>query len=125
MSSREVWYMCNDVSEDHVAAIFRVKYLPIYRVRKSYLLGYITPCIIIIIIYLFTAIGFAPGGSSPTLVQTRMIKQHYTVVQHNTKKHKQHNTIKRKHTIIRTQYNKHTILQSSASMNLWDWGCLD
>jgi hypothetical protein len=31
--------------------------------------------------YLFTAIGFAPGGSSPTLVQTKTIKQHYTVVQ--------------------------------------------
>jgi hypothetical protein len=36
--------------------------------------------IIIIIIYLFTAIGFAPSGSSPTLVQTKTIKQHYTVV---------------------------------------------
>jgi hypothetical protein len=48
---------------------------------------------IIIIIYLFTAIGFAPGGSSPTLVQTKTIKQHYTVVQHNTIKRKQHNTI--------------------------------
>jgi hypothetical protein len=35
-------------------------------------------------IYLFTAIGFAPGGSSPTLVQTKTMKQHYTVVQHNT-----------------------------------------
>jgi hypothetical protein len=54
--------------------------------------------IIIIIIYLFTAIGFAPGGSSPTLVQTKTIKQHYTLVQHNT--------IKRKHTIIHTQNNK-------------------
>jgi hypothetical protein len=31
-----------------------------------------------------TLIGFAPGGSSPTLVQTKTIKQHYTVVQHNT-----------------------------------------
>jgi hypothetical protein len=50
--------------------------------------------ILFIIIYLFTAIGFAPGGSSPTLVQTKTIKQHYTVVQHNT--------IKRKHKIIRT-----------------------
>jgi hypothetical protein len=54
--------------------------------------------------YLFTAIGFAPGGSSPTLVQTKTIKQHYTVVQHYT--------IKRKHTIIRTQYNKHTIIHT-------------
>jgi hypothetical protein len=35
-------------------------------------------------IYLFTTIGFAPGGSSPTLVQTKTIKQHCTVVQHNT-----------------------------------------
>jgi hypothetical protein len=45
-------------------------------------------------IYLFTAIGFAPGDSSPTLVQTKTIKQHYTVVQHNTIKRKQHNAIK-------------------------------
>jgi hypothetical protein len=37
----------------------------------------------IFIIYLFTAIGFAPGGSSPTLVETKTIKQHYTVVQYN------------------------------------------
>jgi hypothetical protein len=44
--------------------------------------------------YLFTAFGFAPGGSSPTLVQTKTIKQHYTIVQHNT--------IKSKHEIIRT-----------------------
>jgi hypothetical protein len=51
---------------------------------------------------LFTAIGFAPGGSSPTLVQTKTIKLHYTVVQHNTVKRKQHNAIKRKHNIIRT-----------------------
>jgi hypothetical protein len=43
--------------------------------------------------YLFTAIGFAPGGSSPTLVQTKTIKQHYTVVQHNT--------MKLKHKVIR------------------------
>jgi p-aminobenzoyl-glutamate transporter AbgT len=54
-----------------------------------------------IIIYLFTAIGFAPGGSSPNLVQTETIKQHYTVVQHNTIKRKQHK-IKRKRKIIRT-----------------------
>jgi hypothetical protein len=48
-------------------------------------------CIIIIIIiiitiitiYLFTAIGFAPGGNSPTPVQPKTIKQHYTVVQYN------------------------------------------
>jgi hypothetical protein len=40
-------------------------------------------------IYLFTAIGFPPGSSSRTLVQTKSIKQHYTVVEHNT--------IKRKH----------------------------
>jgi hypothetical protein len=52
--------------------------------------------------YLFTAIGFAFGGSSPTVVQTKTIKQHYTVVQHNTIKRKQHNTIKRKHKIICT-----------------------
>jgi hypothetical protein len=50
--------------------------------------------------YLFTAIGVAPGGSSPTLVQTKTIKQHYTVVQHNTIKRK-HNTIKRKHRKIK------------------------
>jgi hypothetical protein len=37
-----------------------------------------------ILLLLFTAIGFAPGGSSPTLVQTKTIKQHYTVVQHIT-----------------------------------------
>jgi hypothetical protein len=46
-----------------------------------------------LLFYLFTAIGFAPGGSSPTLVQKKTIKQHYTVVQHNT--------IKPKHKIIR------------------------
>jgi hypothetical protein len=62
--------------------------------------------------YLFTAIGFATGGSSPTLVHAKTIKQHCTVVQHNTVKRKQHNTIKRKHTIIRTQYNKHTIIHT-------------
>jgi hypothetical protein len=56
--------------------------------------------------YLFTAIGFAVGGSSPNLVQTITMKQHYTVVQHNTIKRKQHNTIKRKHKIIRTKYSK-------------------
>jgi hypothetical protein len=38
----------------------------------------------LLLLYLFTAIGFAPGGSSPILVQTKTIKQHYTVVQHNT-----------------------------------------
>jgi hypothetical protein len=42
------------------------------------------------------------GDSSPALVQTKPIKQHYTVVQHNTIKRKQHNTIKRKHKIICT-----------------------
>jgi hypothetical protein len=47
-----------------------------------------------LLLLLFTAIGFAPGGSSPTLVQTKTIKQHYTVVQHNT--------IERKHKVIRT-----------------------
>jgi hypothetical protein len=52
--------------------------------------------------YLFTAICFAPGGGNPTLVQTKMIKQHYTVVEHNKIKRKQHNTTKRKHKIIRT-----------------------
>jgi hypothetical protein len=52
--------------------------------------------------YLFTAIGIAPGGSSHTLVQTKTMKQHYTVVQHNTINRKQHNTIKRKHKVIRT-----------------------
>jgi zinc transporter ZupT len=45
----------------------------------------------LLLLLLFTAIGFAPGGSSPTLVQTKTIKQHYTVVQHNTIKRK-HNT---------------------------------
>jgi hypothetical protein len=49
--------------------------------------------LLLLFIYLFTSIGFAAGGSSPTLVQTKTIKQHYTVVQHNT--------IKRKHKIIR------------------------
>jgi hypothetical protein len=58
--------------------------------------------LLLLFIYLFTAIGFAPGGSSPTLVQTKTLKQHYTVVQHTKIKRKQHNTIKRKHKIIRT-----------------------
>jgi hypothetical protein len=63
--------------------------------------------------YIFTAIGFAPGDSSPTLVQTKTIKQQYTVVQHNKIKCKQHNktqtynnTYSIQHTIIRTQNNK-------------------
>jgi hypothetical protein len=67
----------------------------------------------------FIAIGFAPGGSSPTLVETKTIKQHYTVLQHttikskhNTIKRKQHNTIKCKYVIIRTQYNKHTTIHT-------------
>ena len=44
--------------------------------------------IIIIITYLLTAIGLSPGGSSPTLVQTK-IKIHKT-----TTKHKKHKTTK-------------------------------
>jgi hypothetical protein len=36
--------------------------------------------IIIILILLFTAIGFVPGGSSPNLVQTKTMKQHYTII---------------------------------------------
>jgi hypothetical protein len=32
------------------------------------------------IIILFTAVEFAPGGSSPTLVQTKTMKQHYTII---------------------------------------------
>jgi hypothetical protein len=36
--------------------------------------------IIILLLLLFTAIGFAPGGSSPTLVQTKTMKQHYTII---------------------------------------------
>jgi uncharacterized protein HemX len=99
--------------------------------------------LLLLLLLLFTAIGFAPGGSSPTLVQTKTITQHYTVVQHNTIKRKQHNTIKRnvhntikskhntikrkqyntmkrKDTIIRTQYNKHTIIHKfSSSIRCW------
>jgi hypothetical protein len=48
--------------------------------------------LLLLFIYLFTAVGFAPGGSSPTLVQAKTIKQQYTVVQHNTIKRKQNNT---------------------------------
>jgi hypothetical protein len=44
------------------------------------------------IIIIFTAIGFAPGGSSPTLVQRKKIKQPYTLVPHNTIQRKQHTT---------------------------------
>jgi hypothetical protein len=68
--------------------------------------------LLLLLLLLFTAIWFALGGSSPTLVKTKTIKQHYTVVQHNTIKRKQHNTIKRKHKIIRTYYNKHTIIHT-------------
>jgi hypothetical protein len=32
------------------------------------------------LLLLFTAIGFAPDGSSPTLVQTKTMKQHYTII---------------------------------------------
>jgi hypothetical protein len=46
--------------------------------------------LLLLLLLLFTAIGFAPGGSSPTLVQTKTMKQHYTIVT------TQHNTIKRK-----------------------------
>jgi hypothetical protein len=52
--------------------------------------------LLLLLVLLFTAIGFAPSGSSPTLVQTKTIKQHYTVAQHDTIKRKQHDTIKRK-----------------------------
>jgi hypothetical protein len=45
--------------------------------------------LLLLLLLLFTAIGFAPGGSSPTLVQTKTIKQHYTVVLHNKIKRKQ------------------------------------
>jgi hypothetical protein len=40
--------------------------------------------LLLLLLLLFTAIGFAPGGSSPALVQTKTIKEHYAVVQHNT-----------------------------------------
>jgi hypothetical protein len=36
--------------------------------------------LLLLLLLLFTAIAFAPGGSSPTLVQTKTMKQHYTVV---------------------------------------------
>jgi hypothetical protein len=32
------------------------------------------------LLLLFTAIGFAPSGSSPTIVQTETMKQHYTLI---------------------------------------------
>jgi hypothetical protein len=50
--------------------------------------GYRRLLLLFFFYFLFTAIGFAPGGST-TLVQTKTIKQHYTVVQHNTIKRKQ------------------------------------
>jgi hypothetical protein len=37
-------------------------------------------CLLLLLLLLFTAIGFAPGGSSPTLVETKMMKQHYTII---------------------------------------------
>jgi hypothetical protein len=43
----------------------------------------LTLLLLLLLLLLFTAIVFAPGGSSPTLVLTKIIKQHYTVVQHN------------------------------------------
>jgi hypothetical protein len=39
---------------------------------------------LLLLLLLFTAIGFAHDGSSPTLVQTKTRKQDRTVVQHNT-----------------------------------------
>jgi hypothetical protein len=35
--------------------------------------------LLLFIIYLFTAIGIAPASNSPTLVQTKTVKQHYTI----------------------------------------------
>jgi hypothetical protein len=36
--------------------------------------------LLLLLLLLFTAIEFAPGGSSPTLVQTKTMKQHCTVI---------------------------------------------
>jgi hypothetical protein len=82
----------------------QLKFLQCSQAKQIVFLNFLlfTFFLVIFIIYLFIAIGFAPGDSTPTLVQTKMIKQHYTVVQHNTTKRKHHNTIKRKHKIIRT-----------------------
>jgi hypothetical protein len=80
--------------------MFNVKFNNILEMSKVYsyifdrqpviLHGYIKVTFIVLLLLLllllFTAIGFAPGGSSPTLVQTKTMKQHYT--------------------LIRTQYNK-------------------
>jgi hypothetical protein len=50
------------------------------------------PGIIIIIIIIITAIGLSPGGSSPTLIQTKIkIRQNN---ENNYKKHKKHKTTK-------------------------------
>jgi hypothetical protein len=61
--------------------------------------------------YLFTAIRFAPGGSSPTLVQTKMIKQDYTLIQHNT--------------IKRTQYNKKYRSNQTTTHSIWKYHSTD
>jgi hypothetical protein len=51
----------------------------------------VSACILLLLL-LFPAVGFAAGGSSPALVQIKTIKQHCTLVQHNTIKRKQNNT---------------------------------
>jgi hypothetical protein len=36
--------------------------------------------LLLVLLLLFTTIAFAPGGSSPTLEQTKTMKQHYTII---------------------------------------------
>jgi hypothetical protein len=47
--------------------------------------------LLLLLLLLFTAIGLSPGGSSPTLVQTK-IEIHKTTI--TTTKHKKHKTTK-------------------------------
>jgi hypothetical protein len=34
----------------------------------------------LLLLLLFTAVGFAPGRSSPTLVRAKTMKQHYAII---------------------------------------------
>jgi hypothetical protein len=45
----------------------------------SPLYNYVLLLLLLLLLLLFTAIGSAPGGSSPTLVQTKTMKQYYTI----------------------------------------------
>jgi hypothetical protein len=50
--------------------------------------------LLLLLLLLFTAIGLSPGGSSPTLVQTKIKIHKTTVTTTKTTKQKKHKTTK-------------------------------